>query len=275
MLTFTTSTCQATKGIYLNKHLANILLHPTLFDLYSLNRNPTSLILQWYHHILPQLVPAACPPTTPCTDLANYFLTTLSPHSARGGLKKQSTNITLAELYSNVHQHVSEHLHLLPSILLPQSSYPITEMSQTNPNNWIPPLTFLIAARRKLRLPVFSTGIQCTCWHTTHDSFGNHAFCCVRGNKKRAHNIISKQFAFALLSSLSPQQDTLNPRQLWKSNLTYTFNLAQLHSPSTSPSTQTQQAHTAVHSQQLAQTLTSLDPHQLHKTHHLKITSKQ
>jgi hypothetical protein len=46
MLIFTTSTPQVTKGIYLNKHLANPLLHTTLSDLYSLDRNPTSLILQ-------------------------------------------------------------------------------------------------------------------------------------------------------------------------------------------------------------------------------------
>ncbi len=69
--------------------------------------------------------------------------------------------------------------------------------------------TFLITIRRKLQLPLFSTGIQCTCGHATHNSFGDHSFCCIQGNKKRAHNIISKQFASDLSSSLSAAGYTL------------------------------------------------------------------
>jgi hypothetical protein len=69
--------------------------------------------------------------------------------------------------------------------------------------------SFVIAARRKLRLPLFPTGIQCTCGHTTHNFFGNHAFFCIQGNRKRAHNIISKQFASDLSSFLSTAGNTL------------------------------------------------------------------
>ena len=58
-------------------------------------------------------------------DITQYFLTTLSPHSARGCLKKHSTGIVTAELYNHVFEHQQEHFHLLPSILSPHTSYPL------------------------------------------------------------------------------------------------------------------------------------------------------
>ena len=70
-------------GIHLNKHLNNVHLHPTITELYSTANNPDSLILKRFHHILPNIAMSSCPPTTPRTDLADYFLSTLSPHSAR------------------------------------------------------------------------------------------------------------------------------------------------------------------------------------------------
>jgi hypothetical protein len=105
MLAFTSSTRHATKGIYLNKHLNNVHIHSTIPVLYSTTTNPHSIILKRYHHILPHIATSACPPTTPQTDLAQYFLTTLSPHSARGRLKNHSTAIVTAELYNHVFEH--------------------------------------------------------------------------------------------------------------------------------------------------------------------------
>ncbi len=87
ILTFTTSTRHASKEIHLNKHLNNIHLHPTIAELYSTTNNPDSLILKRFHNILPNIAISSCPPTTPRTDLAGYFLNTLSPHSTRGHLK--------------------------------------------------------------------------------------------------------------------------------------------------------------------------------------------
>jgi hypothetical protein len=64
MLTFTTSTRHATNGIYLNKHLNNIHLDPTIATLYSTITNPLSLILKRFHHILPNIATSSCPPTS-------------------------------------------------------------------------------------------------------------------------------------------------------------------------------------------------------------------
>jgi hypothetical protein len=102
ILTFTTSTRHVTNIIYLNKHLNNVYLHPTISALYSTRTNPHSLILKWFHHILPRIATSSCLPTTPQTDLAQYFLTTLSTHCAHGHLKKHSTTIVTAELYNHV-----------------------------------------------------------------------------------------------------------------------------------------------------------------------------
>ena len=83
ILTFTTSTRHATKGIYLNKHLNNVHLHPTIAELYSTTNNTESIILKRFYNILPNIAISSCPPTTPRTDLADYFLNTLSPQHAR------------------------------------------------------------------------------------------------------------------------------------------------------------------------------------------------
>jgi hypothetical protein len=91
MLTFTTSTRHTTNGIYLNKHLNNDHLNPTIAALYSTTTNPHSLILKRFHHIFTNNATSSCRPTTPRTDLVQYFLTTLSPHS-------NSTAIATAEL---------------------------------------------------------------------------------------------------------------------------------------------------------------------------------
>ena len=38
----------------------------------------------------------------------------------------------------------------------------------------------------------------CICGHHDHDIYGDHAFCYERVSKKRAHNVIAKDFAGAL-----------------------------------------------------------------------------
>jgi hypothetical protein len=184
MLTFTTSTQHATNGIYLNKHLNNVHLHLTIAALYSTSTNPHSIILKRFYHILPNIVTSSCLPTIPRTDLAQYFLTTLSPHSARERLKKHSTGIITAELYNHVFEHQHKHFHLLPSILSPHTSYPLIAMTRSCIKNCLTPLTFLLCIRRKLRLPVYPNRTPCTCGHHEHDIYGDHAFSCDRGSKK-------------------------------------------------------------------------------------------
>ena len=203
MLFFTSSLRHATRGIHLNKNLQNVPIDETISDLYSLSTNPNSCILQRYHHILPQMASTACPPTIPRTDLAQYFLSTLSPHSARSRIKKHTTSIVQAELYNYVYEHHLDHFHLLPSILSSHTSYPIIAMSRQPIKNRLLPLTFLLCIRRKLRLPIYPPNTPCICGHSIHDIYGDHAFCCDRGNKKRAHNAITHGFATALSPALT------------------------------------------------------------------------
>ena len=210
LLTFTTSTRHATTGIHLNKHLHNVHLHHTISALYSIDSNPHSLILQRFHHILPNVAAIACPPTIPRPDLSHYFLTTLSPHSARSRLKSHVTTIVHAELYNHIFAHDPDHFHLLPSILSPTTSYPLIAMSRCPIKNRLTPLSFLLCIRRKLRLPVFPPNTPCTCGHHIHDIFGDHAFCCDKGSKKRAHNVIASEFALALSPALA-QAGYLHP----------------------------------------------------------------
>jgi hypothetical protein len=83
MLTFSSFTRHTTNGIYLNKHLNNVHLYPTIAALYySTTTSPHSLILKRFHHILPIIDTSSCPPTTPQTDLTQYFLTPLAPPTA-------------------------------------------------------------------------------------------------------------------------------------------------------------------------------------------------
>ncbi len=58
-------------------------------------------------------------------------------------------------------------------------------MSQCAIKHRLSPLSFLICIRRKLRLPIYPPNTRCTCGHHNHDVFGNHAFCCGKGSKKR------------------------------------------------------------------------------------------
>jgi hypothetical protein len=199
MLTFTTSTHHATNGIHLNKHLNNIHLHPTIAALYSTTTDPHSTMLKQFYQIIPNIAASSCPPTIPRIDLTQYFLTTLSPHSACGCLKKYFTGIVTAELYNHVFEYENKYFHLLPIIILsPHTSYPLIAMSRCCMKHRLTPLTFLLCICCKLRLPIYPNRTPCTCGQHDHDIYGDHAFCCKRGSKKRAHNIIAMDFAGAL-----------------------------------------------------------------------------
>jgi hypothetical protein len=139
----------------LNKHLNTVPLYSTISDLFSLSTNHNFLIFQHYHHLLPQIAQLACPHTTPCTDLAHYFLTTLSPHSAHGRLKKHCTHTVKSKLYNHMFKHEHADFHLHPGILSTQTSHPIIGMSRSAIKHRLPPLSFLICIRRKLRIPIY------------------------------------------------------------------------------------------------------------------------
>jgi hypothetical protein len=71
-------------------------------------------------------------------------------------------------------------------------------MSRSCTKHRLTPLTFLLCIHRKLHLPIYPNRTPCICGHHDHDTYGYHAFCCERGNKKRAHNIIDKDFSGTL-----------------------------------------------------------------------------
>jgi hypothetical protein len=70
-------------------------------------------------------------------------------------------------------------------------------------NHRLTPLTFLLCIRHKLRIPIYPDRTPCICGHHDHDIYGDQAFCCERGNKKQAHNVIAKDFAGALYPVLA------------------------------------------------------------------------
>ena len=118
-------------------------------------------------------------------------------------LKKHCTHTVKSELYNHMFEHKRADFHLLPGILSTQTSYPIIGMSQSAIKHRLSPLSFLICIRHKLRLPIYPPNTRCTCGHHDHDVFGDHAFCCDKGSKKRTHNTIATDFAIILSPALA------------------------------------------------------------------------
>jgi hypothetical protein len=88
--------------------------------------------------------------------------------------------------------------HLLPSILSSHTSHPLIVMFRSCAKHCLTLLTFLLCIRCKLYLSIYLNRTLCICGHHDHDIYGVHAFCCERGSKKWAHNIIALDFAGAL-----------------------------------------------------------------------------
>jgi len=96
-----------------------------------------------------------------------------------------------------------EHLHLLPSLLSPQTSYPLVGMNRSNARHRLPDWAFSIALRRKLRLPVYDISNPPICkYGKQHDCWGDHTFHCKQISKKFTHNIIQDCMATALQPAL-------------------------------------------------------------------------
>jgi hypothetical protein len=131
------------------------------------------------------------------------FETKISQHSARSRLKKACGDFTTSQIYNNAKLNYADHLHLIPSILSPQTSYPLAGMCRSNPLHRLPNWSTRIALRCKLRLPLFNeTPPNCKCG-IQHDPWGDHMFNCKKINKKFAHNIIRDTWAEALQPALA------------------------------------------------------------------------
>lgn len=200
-VTMAKSTHYATNGIRISPDVAPIILHPTISDLYSQAIYPTSPYLQRFHKLLPHIASVATSTKCPPSEEINHFLYHTSAHSARGRLKHHCSSGLTQVLYNTIPR---EHLHHLPSILSPQTSYPLVHMCRSKPSHRLNNNIFIIALRRKLRLPITDPTNPPTCkCGEIHDCWGDHAFHCVSNNKKMAHNIIRDTLAATLPPILS------------------------------------------------------------------------
>ena len=122
----------------------------------------------------------------------------------RSRIKQYCTHALTDLTYESTFINTPEHIHLLPSILVPQTSYPLISLNRSNKSNRLPNWSFLLAIKRKLRLPIFNTEQlpKCPCGRI-HDAWGDHAFNCKKHNKKQPHNFIRDCWAPALQSALA------------------------------------------------------------------------
>ncbi len=139
--------------------------------------NATSKILQRFHCILPHIAEVACAPSIPPTVRINHFLTLVSPKSARSRIKLHLNDYITHSLYNEVFTNAPDQFHLLPSLLSPQTSYPLIGLCRSNPHNRLLNWQFDTGIKRKLRLPLHPTTNQpiCACG-TMVDIFGDHIF---------------------------------------------------------------------------------------------------
>ena len=128
-------------------------------------------------------------PTCPITDHSTHFSEKVSMHSAQGMIKQACSRIFLAMLCEEMVINHPHHLHLLPSILTPEMSYPLTSMCRSVLGHCLANWNFSFALLCKLRLAVYDPHNLPLCWcGVTHDCWGDRAFCCKKNNKKMAHN---------------------------------------------------------------------------------------
>jgi len=94
-----------------------------------------------------------------------------------------------------------DHIHLLPSILSPTTSYPIAGMSRSQISHRLPPISFALNMHRKLQLPIppYECKYQCN----VYDIYGDHPFNCPKNHKGQPHNMISNKFSQALAPLLT------------------------------------------------------------------------
>jgi hypothetical protein len=151
---------RSTHGFHLHKDLHPHILHPSLSALFMLTSNPYSLLLQRLHCLLPHIASVGYSPTTPHSTWVHAFLTSVSPNSACNRIKTYCTTYLNNATHHEFCTHAPEHLHLLPSILSPHTSYPIIALCRSNPSNRLAPWIFDICIKHKLRLPIYDANTK-------------------------------------------------------------------------------------------------------------------
>jgi hypothetical protein len=160
VLTMTLVCRHATLGFRLHKDLHLHILHPSLSALFMIISNPSSLILQRLHCLLPHIASVGCLPATPQSTCVQAFLTSISPNSARDRIKMYCTAYLNNATHHEFCTHAPEHLHLLLSILSPCNSHPLIALCRSNPSNQLPPWIFDFCIKRKPCLPIYDANIK-------------------------------------------------------------------------------------------------------------------
>ena len=196
---------RALHGLRINSDIQPILPHPSILDLFSLTSNSSSLVLQQYQALLPHIAPLSCPPSCPAAEVTTTFENYTSLHSARSRLKKHHFGeIITGQIYTTVGTSAADHFHLLPSTLSPQTSFPLVGMCRGNAQHRLQNWATQVGIKWKLRLLIYNNHDTPTCkCGQKNDSYGDHAFKCMKISKKAAHNIIRDSFAKALQPALS------------------------------------------------------------------------
>lgn len=178
-------------------------VHPSITALFNTDTNHSSPCLARYHLLLPQIAQVATPDKCPPNEILTHFQTKLSTHSMRSRVKAYCANALMDITYESTYNDSYEHLHLLPSILVPQTSYPLISMCRSNASNRLPNWSFTFAMKRKLRLQLFPDDTPfCPCG-VKHDKWGDHIFNCVKHNKIAPHHFIRDNWSLALQPALS------------------------------------------------------------------------
>ena len=191
-------------GFQINKDITPINLHTSIAHLFDITKNQDSPSLSRYYHLLPHISPICNGPKNQPENSTSFFESSISTKSARDRIKLFCGNLVTDQIYQTMELEAPEHTHLLPSILAPQTSYPLIGMNRSNPDHRLPNWTFIIATKRKLCLPLYTHNNQpsCKCKRDI-DWYGDHWFQCKHINKKMAHNIIRDSWATALQPALS------------------------------------------------------------------------
>ena len=135
VITMASARRNALHGFQIHKDLPNFPIHQTIGTLFDISTNTNSKILQCFHCIHPHIAEVACTPSIPPTDRINHFLTLVSPKSAQSRIKLHLHNYITHSLYNEVFSNAPDQFHLLPSLLSPQTSYPLIGLCQSNSHN--------------------------------------------------------------------------------------------------------------------------------------------
>jgi hypothetical protein len=182
---------QMAQGFIINNNILPIKLHISIPELFNTTSNTSSTCLKRYQHLLPHITQICSGQKCQQGNHIPTFETNILAKSAQDRIESHCGILTTGQIYSMMSIEAPEHIHLLPSILSPQTSYPLVGMNRSNSHHRLPNWAFLIAIKQKLRLPIYNINNcpVCKC-NTQHDCWGDHTYNCRKISKKAAHNII-------------------------------------------------------------------------------------